>query len=60
MDSALQEPLNDIVTELLIHWGNGDESASSRLCRMHAGLRRLAAHYMRGERTGHMRYRLLL
>jgi RNA polymerase sigma-70 factor (ECF subfamily) len=46
-------PLPD-VTELLLAWGQGDESAFERLVVMvHAELRRLARRQMAGERPGH-------
>lgn len=42
------------VTELLLAWGQGDESALDRLMPMvHEELHRLARREMRGERTGH-------
>ena len=42
------------VTELLIEWREGDEAALDRLMPLVYGeLRRMAAHYMRGEREGH-------
>jgi RNA polymerase sigma-70 factor (ECF subfamily) len=42
------------VTELLMAWGQGDESAFERLVPMvHAELRRLARRQMAGERPGH-------
>jgi RNA polymerase sigma-70 factor, ECF subfamily len=42
------------VTELLIQLKNGNRNAESRLMPLvYAELRRLAAHYMRGERSGH-------
>jgi RNA polymerase sigma factor (TIGR02999 family) len=42
------------VTELLLAWGRGDESAFERLVPMvHAELRRLARIQMAGERPGH-------
>jgi RNA polymerase sigma factor (TIGR02999 family) len=44
----------DDVTQLLLAWGRGDPSALERLLPLvEAELRRLARHYMRGERTGH-------
>src|SRR6266566_4961819 len=46
-------PVPDI-TELLVAWGRGDESAFERLVPMvHAELRRLARRQMAGERPGH-------
>ncbi len=42
------------ITELLIHWGNGDRQALDRLIPIvYAELRRQAARYMRFERSGH-------
>jgi RNA polymerase sigma-70 factor, ECF subfamily len=46
-------PANE-VTQLLIDWRGGDAAALERLMPLvHGELRRLAAHYMRGERKGH-------
>ena len=43
------------VTELLLAWGNGDETALERLMPVvYQELRSLAHHYMRGERRGHV------
>ena len=42
------------VTELLVAWGAGDQSALGQLIPLvHAELRRLAGRYMAGERPGH-------
>ncbi len=42
------------VTELLIAWGNGDQQALDRLLPLvYAELRRLAGHYLAGERRGY-------
>lgn len=42
------------VTQLLIEWRNGDETALDRLIPLvYAEMRRLARYYMRGERSGH-------
>lgn len=42
------------VTELLVAWGEGDESALERLIPLvHHELRRLARRQMNGERSGH-------
>jgi len=42
------------VTQLLIDWSNGDKSALDKLVPVvEQELRRLAHHYMRGERQGH-------
>ena len=41
------------VTDLLLSWGNGDESALARLMPLvHDELHRLASRQMRGERHG--------
>ncbi len=42
------------VTQLLVRWREGDRSALDELMPLvYKELRRLAAHYMRGERPGH-------
>jgi RNA polymerase sigma factor (TIGR02999 family) len=42
------------MTELLIAWRNGDQTALDRLTPLvYAELHRLASHYMRGQRAGH-------
>jgi RNA polymerase sigma factor (TIGR02999 family) len=42
------------VTQLLLHWGNGDKAALDKLVPVvYQELRRLAAYYMRRERPGH-------
>jgi len=42
------------ITQLLIAWGDGDQSALEELAPIvHAELRRLAHHYMSRERPGH-------
>jgi len=42
------------VTQLLIDWSNGDQAALAKLVPIvEQELRRLAHHYMRGERPGH-------
>jgi len=42
------------VTELLVDWANGNQSAADRLMpRVYDELRRLAHHYMKQERPGH-------
>jgi len=44
----------DGVTQLLLAWGDGDETAFERLVPLvYAELRRLAQWHMRGERRGH-------
>ena len=43
------------ITQLLVEWSNGDQTAFDRLApAVHQQLRRLAAHYMAGERRGHL------
>ena len=42
------------ITELLLAWNAGDKDALQRLIPLvHVELRRLAHHYMTGERPGH-------
>ncbi|HEY3026544.1 MAG TPA: sigma-70 family RNA polymerase sigma factor [Pyrinomonadaceae bacterium] len=42
------------ITQLLVAWGDGDESALAELTSLvYEELHRLAHHYMSGERTGH-------
>ena len=42
------------VTKLLLAWGAGEDAALEKLIPLvYRELRRLARHYMRGERTGH-------
>ncbi|HYL99269.1 MAG TPA: sigma-70 family RNA polymerase sigma factor [Blastocatellia bacterium] len=42
------------VTQLLVDWGNGDKDALDKLVPIvYQELRKLARHYMRGERAGH-------
>lgn len=42
------------ITQLLVAWSEGDQSALERLTPLvHEELRRLAHHYMKGERPGH-------
>jgi RNA polymerase sigma factor (TIGR02999 family) len=43
------------ITQWLVAWSNGDQAAFDRLApAVHQQLRRLAAHYMAGERPGHV------
>ena len=43
------------ITQLLVAWGNGDQTAFDRLApAVHQHLHRLAARYMAGERPGHV------
>ena len=47
-------PSSHQVTELLVRWREGDRRALDELMPLvYKELRRLAAHYMRGERPGH-------
>lgn len=47
-------PSSKSVTQLLIDWRDGDETALDKLFPLvYKELRRLAHHYMRGERAGH-------
>ena len=42
------------VTQLLVAWSEGDQSALTTLTPLvHEELRRLARHHMKGERPGH-------
>ena len=50
----MSEHSPDNISELLVAWGGGDESALERLMPLvYDELKRLAHRYMRGERTGH-------
>src|SRR5688572_33063761 len=45
---------DDRISELLVDWANQDPAARERLVPVvYDELRRLARHYMRGERAGH-------
>jgi RNA polymerase sigma factor (TIGR02999 family) len=47
-------PSSQSVTQLLIDWRNGDQTALDRLMPLvYEELRRIAGHYMRNERKGH-------
>jgi RNA polymerase sigma factor (TIGR02999 family) len=47
-------PLPNEVSKLLVRWRNGDKTALDKLTPLvYEELRRLARHYMRGERAGH-------
>src|SRR5256714_5012606 len=49
----MTEP-NEAITEILLAWGDGDQSALERLTPIvYAELRRRAHHYMNRERGGH-------
>jgi RNA polymerase sigma factor (TIGR02999 family) len=48
-------PAEPDITQLLVAWGKGDQAAFDRLGPVvHQHLRSLAAHYMAGERPGHV------
>lgn len=50
----MSEHARDDISELLVAWGGGDESALERLMPLvYDELKRLAHRYMRGERVGH-------
>jgi RNA polymerase sigma factor (TIGR02999 family) len=50
----MREPSTQEVTQLLLAWREGEESALERLTpAVYEELRRLAHHYMGGERAGH-------
>ena len=49
----MAEPSSQQITELLVDWSNGDQSALDKLLPLvYEELRRLARHYMRRERPG--------
>jgi RNA polymerase sigma-70 factor, ECF subfamily len=51
---AMSTPSENEVTRLLLDWRGGDRAALDQLVAVvHDELRRLARHYMRGERDGH-------
>ena len=48
-------PSSQEITQLLVAWNKGDQSALERLAPLvHAELHRLAKHYMAGEHKGHI------
>ncbi len=48
------DPESGQITELLLAWSDGDESALEKLLPLvHKELRRLASYYMKNERSGH-------
>jgi len=54
MTNPCSAPSSQHVTDLLLAWGGGDQSALARLMpAVHDELRRLARRQMRGERQGH-------
>jgi RNA polymerase sigma factor (TIGR02999 family) len=51
----MDAPESHELTELLVAWSDGDETALDRLAPLvHAELHRLASHYMRRERGDHL------
>lgn len=51
----MDHPSANQVTELLLAWNRGDEGALERMMPLVYGeLRRLAHHYMAGEKSGHL------
>jgi len=54
MDGEMSNVTPKSVTQLLVAWSDGDQSALDQLVPLvHGELRRLARSYMRGERHGH-------
>ncbi len=50
----MNRPTSEEITQLLLAWGSGDETALERLMPLvHAELKRLAKRYMNRQRTGH-------
>ena len=50
----MASPPSKELTRLLVDWSNGDQAALDELMPLvYAELRKLARHYMRGERSGH-------
>lgn len=50
----MNRPTSEEITQLLLAWGGGDETALERLMPLvHAELKRLAKRYMNRQRTGH-------
>jgi RNA polymerase sigma factor (TIGR02999 family) len=50
----MDQPASKDITQLLLAWGNGNKAALDELMPIVYGeLRRLAKHYMRGQRPGH-------
>jgi RNA polymerase sigma-70 factor (ECF subfamily) len=48
-------PSTQEITQLLVAWNKGEDSALEKLAPLvHAELHRLAKHYMAGERSGHL------
>src|SRR5262245_63699521 len=52
--SEMTKPSSQEVSQLLLAWRDGDQSALDKLAPLvYAELRRLASHYMSRERPGH-------
>lgn len=50
----MDRPASEEITQLLLAWGSGDETALERLMPLvHAELKRLAKRYMNRQRSGH-------
>lgn len=50
----MSEPSSEQITRLLLDWGKGNKAALDKLMPIvYEELRRLARHYMRGQRPGH-------
>lgn len=50
----MNRPASEEITQLLLAWGGGDETALERLMPLvHAELKRLAKRYMNRQRSGH-------
>ena len=51
----MRTPSTEQVTGILLAWGQGDEAALDKLMPLAYGeLKRLAPHYLKGERVGHV------
>src|SRR5215475_4196907 len=51
----MNKPSTHEITDLLVAWGNGDQGALEKLTPLvYQELRRLAEHYLKGERPGHI------
>lgn len=50
----MKQPATQQITRLLLSWGNGNKAALNELMPLvYEELRRLAKHYMRGQKPGH-------
>lgn len=50
----MEQPASQEITRLLLSWGNGNKAALDELMPLvYEELRRLAKHYMRGQKEGH-------